>query len=159
VATVAIKGTSSSSKYLFPMLNKWKSTCLMAKESKHNVKTKGLSSPKYVSSDDDDDSDDGAPFPIGINEKGIIKKLGKELVAWDQLPEDQEDLLEQQRKGTCELKKHLNLGMEKNEELPKARILSPVSRAQLVLSKTRMMSCKRRIKILKCNLMLFGQEL
>jgi hypothetical protein len=28
-----------------------------------------------------------------------------------------------------------------------------------VLFKTRMMSCKRLIKILKCNLMLFGQAL
>jgi hypothetical protein len=66
-------------------------------------------------------------------------------------------LLEQQRKSRCELKKLLNLEMEKNEELPKARILSLVSRAQLVLFKTCMMSCKRHIKILKCNLMLFGQ--
>jgi hypothetical protein len=44
VATVAIKGTSSSSKSLFPKLNKGKNTCLMPKESKHKVKTKGLSS-------------------------------------------------------------------------------------------------------------------
>jgi hypothetical protein len=43
--------------------------------------------------------------------------------------------------------------------LPKARRLSLVLRAQLVLFKTRMMSCKRLIKILKCNLMLFGQAL
>jgi hypothetical protein len=41
--------------------------------------------------------------------------------------------------------------------LPKARRLSQVSRAQLVLFKTLMMSYKRLIKILKCNLMLFGQ--
>jgi hypothetical protein len=53
----------------------------MAKESKRKVKTKGLSSPKYVSSDDDDDSDDDTPFPNGINEKCIIKRLGKELIA------------------------------------------------------------------------------
>jgi hypothetical protein len=56
VATVAIKGTSSLSKSLFPKLNQEKHTCLMAKENKHKVKNKGLSSPKYVSSDDD------APF-------------------------------------------------------------------------------------------------
>jgi hypothetical protein len=79
VATVAIKGISSSSKSLFPKLNKEKDTCLMVKESKCKVKTKGLSSPKYISSDDD------TPFPNGINKKGIIKRLGKELVAWDQL--------------------------------------------------------------------------
>ncbi len=108
VATVAIKGTSSSSKSLFPKLNKGKNTCLMAKESKRKVKTKGLSSPKYVSSDDD------TPFPNGINEKGIIKRLGKKLVARDQLLED---LLEQERKNTCELKRLLKLEKEKNEQL------------------------------------------
>jgi hypothetical protein len=39
------------------------------------------------------------------------------LVAQDQLLEDQEDLLEQERKNTCELKKLLKLEKEKNEEL------------------------------------------
>jgi hypothetical protein len=65
---MTIKGTSSSNKSLFSNLNKGKNTCLMVNESKCKVKTKGLSSPKYVSSDDDD-----APFPNGINEKAIIK--------------------------------------------------------------------------------------
>jgi hypothetical protein len=37
------------------------------------------------------------------------------LVAQDQLLEDQEDLLEQERKNTCELKKLLKLEKEKNE--------------------------------------------
>jgi hypothetical protein len=68
VATMTIKGTSSSNKSLFPNLNKGKNTCLMVNESKFKVKTKGLSSPKYVSSDDDD-----ALFLNGINEKAIIK--------------------------------------------------------------------------------------
>jgi hypothetical protein len=86
VTTIAIKEISSSSKSLFPKLNKGKNTCLMAKESKCKVKIKGLSSPKYVSSDDD--SDDDTPFPNGINDKGIIKKLGNELVARDQLLKD-----------------------------------------------------------------------
>jgi hypothetical protein len=63
----------------------------MAKENKRKIKTKGISSPKYVSSDDSDDDD--APFPNGLNEKRVIKKLGKKLVARDQLLEDQEDLL------------------------------------------------------------------
>jgi hypothetical protein len=117
VATIAIKGTSSLSKPLFPKLNKGKNTCLMANESKRKVKMNGLSSPKYVSSDDDDDDDDDdTPFPNGINEKGIIKRLGKELVARDELLEDQEDLLDQERKSTCELKKLLSLQKEKNEE-------------------------------------------
>jgi septal ring factor EnvC (AmiA/AmiB activator) len=39
------------------------------------------------------------------------------LVARDQLLEDQEDLLEQERKNTCELKRLLNLEKDKNEEL------------------------------------------
>jgi hypothetical protein len=81
VATIA-KGTSSSSKSLLPKLNKGKNTCLMAMESKRKIKNKGLSSPKYVSSDDDDDySDDDSPFPNDINKKGIIKRLGEKLVA------------------------------------------------------------------------------
>jgi hypothetical protein len=43
------------------------------------------------------------------------------------------------------------------KNLLKARRLQVVSRAQLVLFKVNMMSCKRHIKILKCNLMLFAQ--
>jgi hypothetical protein len=111
VAVVAIKKTSSSSKSLFLKLNQGNHTCLMAKQNKRKVKTKGLSSAKYVSSDDD------APFTNGINEKAIIKKLGKELVVRDQLFDDQEDLLEQERKNTCELMKLLKLEKEKNKEL------------------------------------------
>jgi hypothetical protein len=88
VTTVATKGTSFSSKSLFPKLNQEKHTCLMVKESKHKIKTKGSFSPKYISSDDD------APLPHGMNEKMIIKRLGKELVVRDQLLEVQEDLLE-----------------------------------------------------------------
>jgi NACalpha-BTF3-like transcription factor len=73
VATVAIKGTPSSSKSLFPKLNQGKHTCLMERENKRKVKTKGISSPKYVSSDDNDDSDDDALFPNGLNEKKLLK--------------------------------------------------------------------------------------
>jgi hypothetical protein len=47
--------------------------------------------------------------------------------------------------------------MIKMRNLPKARRQSLVLSAQLVLFKTHMMSCKRLIKILKCNLILFGQ--
>jgi hypothetical protein len=58
MATVVIKGSSSSSsKSLFPNLNKGKHTCLMAKESRRKVKPK-TSPPKYVSSDDEVDSCD-----------------------------------------------------------------------------------------------------
>jgi hypothetical protein len=57
VATIAIKGSSSSRKSLFPNLNKGKHTCLLTKESKKKVKSKS-SPPKYVSSDDELDSSD-----------------------------------------------------------------------------------------------------
>jgi DNA-directed RNA polymerase subunit F len=70
------------------------------------------SSTKYVSSDDDD-----APFPISINEKVAIKRLGKELVVQVHLHEVQKYLLEQERKNTCEFKRLLKLEKEKNEEL------------------------------------------
>jgi hypothetical protein len=43
------------------------------------------------------------------------------------------------------------------KNLSRARRLSLVSRAQVVLFKTCMMFCKRLIKILKCNLLLFGK--
>jgi hypothetical protein len=60
----------------------------MAKESKHKVKIKGSSSPRYVTSDDDDDaSNDDAHLPIGMNKKTTIKGLGNELVVLDQLLE------------------------------------------------------------------------
>jgi hypothetical protein len=89
----------------------------MAKKNKHKVKTKDISSSKYVSSDDNDDSDDDdAPFPNSLNEKRVIKKVGKKLVAWDQLLDDQEDLLEQE-KNICEFKRLLKLEKDKNEEL------------------------------------------
>jgi hypothetical protein len=105
--------TSSSSKSLFPKISQGKHTCLLAKESKCKVKTEGSSSPKYVSSDDDDDASDAH----GMNEKAAIKRLGKELVVRDQLLEVQVDLLEQERKSICELKRLLKLEKEKNENL------------------------------------------
>jgi hypothetical protein len=117
VATIAIKGTTSSSKSLFLKLNQEKYTCLMAKESKRKVNTKGSSSPRYVTSDDDDD----APLPYGMNEKATIKRLEKELVIQDQLLKVQEDLLEQERQTTCELKRLLKLEKEKNENLTQGK--------------------------------------
>jgi hypothetical protein len=122
VPTVAIKGKSSSSKSLFPKLNQEKHTCLMAKEGKRKVKTKGISSSKYVSSDDNDDSDgDDTHFPNGLNKKRVIKKLGKKLVAHDQLLQHQDDLLEQERKNTYELKRLLKLENDKNEGLAQGK--------------------------------------
>jgi hypothetical protein len=84
----------------------------MAKDSKCKIKIKNSSSPRYVTSDDDD-----TPLPIYMNEKATIKRLGKELIVQNQLLEVQEDLLEQERQTTCELKKLLKLVKEKNENL------------------------------------------
>jgi hypothetical protein len=55
--------------------------------------------------------------PMNYNEKATIKRLGKELVVRDQFLEVQEDLLEQERQTTCELKKLLKCEKEKNENL------------------------------------------
>jgi hypothetical protein len=72
---MAIKRKSSLSKSLFPKLNQEKHTCLMTKKNNRKIKTKGISSPKYVSSDDNDDSDDDddTPFTNGLNEKELLK--------------------------------------------------------------------------------------
>jgi hypothetical protein len=51
VATIAIKGKTSSSKSLFPKLSKH--ACFMAKEGRKKVKSNTPSSPKYVTSDED----------------------------------------------------------------------------------------------------------
>jgi hypothetical protein len=68
VATVAIKGKTSSSKSPFPKLSK--NTCLMAKEGRKKVKSNASSSPKYVTSDEDtlssdnyDSSNDNTSLP------------------------------------------------------------------------------------------------
>jgi hypothetical protein len=87
----------------------------MTKKNKCKVKTKGILSSKYVSSDDSDNSDDDdAHFPNDLNEKRVIKKIGNELVSRDQFLEDQKDLLDQERKNTCELKRLLTLEKDKN---------------------------------------------
>jgi hypothetical protein len=91
----------------------------MAKKNKCKVKTKGIPSPRYVSSDDSDDDD--AHFPNGLNEKRVIKNLEMELIAQNQLLEDQDDLLEQERKNECELKRLLKLEKDKNEKLVKGK--------------------------------------
>jgi hypothetical protein len=91
----------------------------------------------------------------------MIKWLMKQVKVRNDLVEEQVKLLTQKRKSNDELKKLLGPEKGKIEKLTtnllKARRLSLASRAQLVLFKVNMMSCKRHIKILKCNLMLFGQ--
>jgi hypothetical protein len=90
-----------------------------------------------------------------------MKGLLKEIRIHDELLDKQVKLLVQERESNQEFKKLLNLEKEKKRSLTKnmrkGRKLSLVSRAQVVLFEIHMMSYKRLIKILKCNLMLFGQ--
>jgi hypothetical protein len=125
LTTIAIKGESSSSKSLFSNLSK--NTCLMAKKSKKKVKTKGSSSPKYISSDkntlssydDIPSSDDDEPLPNEFckNPNTMIKGLMKQVRVRDELLEEQEKLLIQERKSNEELKKFLTLEKGKVGEL------------------------------------------
>jgi hypothetical protein len=82
VATISIKGKTSSSKSLFPKLSKH--TCLMAKECIKKVKSNTPSSPKYATSDEDtfssdnyESSDDDNPFLSELvkNPNSMIKGL------------------------------------------------------------------------------------
>jgi hypothetical protein len=125
VATVAIKDSSSSSKSLFPNLNKEKHTCLMAKDSKRKVKSKS-SPPKYVSSDDELDSSDKEDEDeetllnvICKNHKERIKELLKGVEIHDEILDQQEKLLVQEKESNQELKKLLKLKKEKNNKLDK----------------------------------------
>jgi hypothetical protein len=94
VATIAIKGKASSSKSLFTKLSKY--TCLMAKESRKNVKSNTSSSLKYVtsyedtlSSDNYDSSNDDKPLPSELvkNPNAMIKGLMRQAGARDELLE------------------------------------------------------------------------
>jgi hypothetical protein len=120
VATIAIKGKTSSSKSLFPKLSKH--TCLMAKEDRKKVKFNVSFSPKYVTSDEDtlssdnyDSSDDDNSLSSKLvkNPNAMIKGLMRQVGARDELLEQQEELLVQERKISEELKKLLIL--EKGE--------------------------------------------
>jgi hypothetical protein len=79
----------------------------MAKESKKKVKTKALSSPKYVSSDegtlhneDTLSSNDDEPLPSEFckNPNAMVKELMKQVRVRDELLEEQEKLLVPERK-------------------------------------------------------------
>jgi hypothetical protein len=132
VVTIAIKGKASSSKSLFPNLPKH--TCLMEKESKKKVKWKAFPSLKYVTSDEDilssdnyDSSDGDNPLPNELvkNPNAMIKGLMRWVRARDELLEQQEELLAQERKISEELKNLLALEkgeVEKlHQELAKSR--------------------------------------
>jgi ribonucleotide reductase alpha subunit len=116
VAIIAIKGKTSSSKSLLPKLSKH--TCLMAKEGRKKVKSNTSSSPKYVTSDEDtlssdnyESSDDDNPFLSELvkNLNAMIKGLMRQVGARDELLEQQEELLVQERKISEELQKLLPL--------------------------------------------------
>jgi hypothetical protein len=89
----------------------------MAKEEERKVKTKGISSSKYVSSDNNDDS---ARFPNGLNEKELSKNRewigssgstswGSRGFAWAR------------KKNTSELKRLLKLQTDENEEFAQGK--------------------------------------
>jgi hypothetical protein len=124
VATIAIKGKTSSSKSLFPKLSKH--ICLMAKEVRKKVKSNASSSPKYVTSDEDtlssdnyDSSDDDNSLPSKLvkNPNALIKGLMMQVGARDELLEQQEELLVQERENSEELKKLLTHEKGKVEKL------------------------------------------
>jgi hypothetical protein len=124
VATIAIKGKTSSSKSLFSKLSK--NTCLMANEGRKRVKFNTSSSPKYVTSDEDtlsndnyDSSDDDNPLPSELvkNLNAMIKDLMRQVGARDELLEQQKELLVQERKISEELQKLLALEKGKVQKL------------------------------------------
>jgi hypothetical protein len=119
VATVVIKGSSSSSsKSLFPNLNNGKHTCLMTKESRRKVKPK-TSPPKYVSSGDELDSSDEEALlnDMSKNPKARIMGLFSQVGLHDEILEQQEKLLIQEKQSNQELKKLLKLEKDKREKL------------------------------------------
>jgi hypothetical protein len=128
--TVAIKGKALSSKSLFPNLPKH--TCLMAKEGKQKVISNASSSPKYVTNDEDtlssdndipsddnmsSDDNDSLPNELLRKPKAMIKGLMKQARVRDELLEQQEELLVQERKNNEEFKKLLALEKGKVEKL------------------------------------------
>jgi hypothetical protein len=124
LATIAIKDKASSSKSLFPMLSKH--TCLMAKKGRKKVKYNASSSLKYVTSDEDtlssdnyDSSYDDNPLPSELvkNPNAMIKGLMSQVGARNDLLEQQEELLVQERKISEEPKKFLAFEKGKVEKL------------------------------------------
>jgi hypothetical protein len=79
----------------------------MAKESKKKVKSKAFPSPKYVTNDEDtlsndnyacSDDDDSLSSELVKNPNAMIKGLMKQVGDRDELLEQQEELLIQERK-------------------------------------------------------------
>jgi hypothetical protein len=148
VATIAIKGKTSSSKSLFPKLSKH--PCLMAKEGRKKVKSNVSFSPKYVTSDEDtlssdnydsSDVDNSLPSKLVKNPNAMIKGFMRQVGARDELLEQQEELLVQKRKISEELKKLLALKKGKVEKLDQ----------ELAKSKETTCSLKSSIGTLQCQ--------
>jgi hypothetical protein len=132
VVTIAIKGKTSSSKSLFPKLSKH--TCLMAKEDRKKIKSKTPYSSKYVTSDentlssdnyDSSNDDNSLTSELVKNHNAMIKGLMRQVGVRDELLEQQEELLVQERKISEELKNLLALEKGKleklNQELSKSK--------------------------------------
>jgi hypothetical protein len=124
LATIAIKGKASSSKSLFPKHSKL--TCLMTKECRNKVKSSTSSSLKYVtsyidtlSSDNYNSSHDDKPLPCELvkNHNAMIKGLMRQVGSRDELLEQQEELLVQERKISEKIKKLLTLEKCKVEKI------------------------------------------
>jgi hypothetical protein len=124
VATIAIKGKTSSSMSLFPRSQSIHAS--WQREVEKKVKSNTPSSPKYVTSDEDtlssdnyDSSNDDNPLPSELmkNLNAMIKGLMRQVGARDELLEQQEELLIQERKISEELKKLLALEKGKVEKL------------------------------------------
>jgi hypothetical protein len=106
----------------------------MTKEFRKNVKSNASSSLKYVTRDEDtlfsdnyDSSDDDKPLPSELvkNLNGMIKGLMRQVGARDELLEQQEELLIQEREISSEFKKLLALEQGKvnklDQELAKSK--------------------------------------
>jgi hypothetical protein len=93
----------------------------MAKESRRKVKPK-TSPPKYASSDDEldsseDEDEEALLNDMSKNPKARIKGLLSEMGLRDELLDQQEKLLIQEKESNQELKKLLKLKKEKNDKL------------------------------------------
>jgi hypothetical protein len=124
MTTISIKGKASSSKSLFTKLSKH--TYLMLKEGIKKIKSNTSFYLKYVTSNEDtlssdnyDSSDDGKPLPSQLmkNPNAMIKYLMRQVGARDELLEQQEELLVQERKISEELKKLLAVEKSKVEKI------------------------------------------
>ncbi|WP_428028736.1 hypothetical protein [Arcobacter sp.] len=123
----------------------------MTNESRRKVKSK-TSPPTYVfsddeldSSDEEDEDEEALLEAMSKNPKDRIKRLLSEVGIHDEILDQQEKLLVQEKESNQELKKLLKLEKEKmrslTKNLLKIRRLLVVSRSQLMLFKVNMISC------------------